>query len=59
MTDAQYLISLIDKTFEQVPEVRMHHERLRKIAAKLETDRKRKIREKSARLFAKLNGYFV
>ena len=33
LTDADYLLALIDTTFEQVPEVRRHHERMRAIAA--------------------------
>jgi hypothetical protein len=35
MTDAEYLLALIDTTFETVSEVRRHHERMRAIATRL------------------------
>lgn len=33
MTDAEYVLSLIDETFSEVPQIKAHHERMRKIAA--------------------------
>jgi len=35
LTDAEYVLALIDTTFESVPEVKAHHERMRAIAARL------------------------
>lgn len=35
LTDAEYVLELIDETFANVPQVKEHHERMRKIAATL------------------------
>ena len=35
LSDADYLLALIDTTFETVPEVKRHHERMRAIARRL------------------------
>lgn len=35
LTDAEYVLSLIDETFASVPQIKAHHERMRKIAARL------------------------
>lgn len=36
MTDSEYILSLIDETFAEVPQIKAHHERMRLISARLE-----------------------
>ena len=35
LTDAEYVLALIDETFAAVPEIKAHHDRMRKIASGL------------------------
>ena len=35
MTDSEYILSLIDEAFAEVPQIKAHHNRMRAIAGKL------------------------